>query len=173
MDPLLPAFRRELRARAHHLHPVVSIGHHGLTPAVLHEADVALTAHELIKVRVFADDRDERGSLLKALCTALDCAGVQQIGKLLVLWRPRPDEPQVAKVSPAMKPALRKNASVAKKAPMRKSAFVAKEAAATRRRTAGPVGQPEPVVPRRRAPAGKAPPGVPRAAAPRRRRVPR
>ena len=173
MEPLLPAFRRELRARAHHLHPVVSIGHHGLTPAVLHEADVALTAHELIKVRVFADDRDERGSLLAQLCNVLDCAGVQQIGKLLVLWRPRPNEPQVAKDSPATKPAMRKNASVANKAPMRKSAFVAKEAAAARRRTAGPVAQPEPVVSRRRAPAGKAPPGVPRAAAPRRRRVPR
>jgi RNA-binding protein len=162
MEPLLPAFRRELRARAHHLHPVVSIGNHGLTPAVLHEADVALTAHELIKVRVFADDRDERGSLLAQLCNALDCAGVQQIGKLLVLWRPRPKEPQVAKDSPGKSPAMRKKASVA-----------AKEPQATRRRAGRTVALPEPVVPRRRAPAGKAPPGVPRAAAPRRRRVPR
>jgi RNA-binding protein len=161
MEPLLPAFRRELRARAHHLHPVVSIGHHGLTPAVLHEADVALTAHELIKVRVFADDRDERDSLLAQLCNALDCAGVQQIGKLLVLWRPRPKEPQVAKDAPRKKPPTRKNASVAKEPP------------ATRRRAARPVPPADAVVRRPRTPAGKAPPGVPRAAAPRRRRVPR
>lgn len=90
MDPLLPSFRRELRARAHYLHPVVAIGHHGLTPAVMHEIDVALTAHELIKVRIFSDDRAEREEMLVRVCDALDCVAVQQIGKLLVLWRPRP-----------------------------------------------------------------------------------
>ena len=90
METLSPAFRCQLRARAHGLHPVVSIGHHGLTPSVIHEIDVALTAHELIKVRVFNDDRDERESMLTRIAEALDCAPVQQIGKLLVLWRPRP-----------------------------------------------------------------------------------
>src|SRR6185312_15463206 len=89
MEPLLPSFRRELRARAHRLHPVVSIGHQGLTPAVLHEIDVALAAHELLKVRVMSDDRDERAALLDRICAEVDCAPVQQIGKLLVLWRPR------------------------------------------------------------------------------------
>jgi putative YhbY family RNA-binding protein len=89
MDPLLPSFRRELRARAHHLHPVVSVGQHGLTPSVLHEIDVALSAHELVKVRVFSDAREEREALLVRACNALDCAAVQQIGKLLILWRPR------------------------------------------------------------------------------------
>jgi len=90
MDPLSPSQRRELRARAHALHPVVSIGQHGLTPSVLHEIDVALTAHELIKVRVFNDDRREREALLAQIAGALDCAAVQRIGKLLVLWRQRP-----------------------------------------------------------------------------------
>ena len=89
MEPLLPSFRRELRARAHHLAPVVSIGQHGLTPAVLHEIDVALAAHGLIKVRVFGDDREARDAMLARICGEMDCAAVQQIGKLLVLWRPR------------------------------------------------------------------------------------
>src|SRR6476646_3854658 len=96
MDPLLPSFRRELRARAHSLHPVVSIGQHGLTPSVIHEIDVALLAHELVKVRVFSDDRTARTAMLEQVCKALGCAAVQQIGKLLVLWRARPpsaDEP--------------------------------------------------------------------------------
>ena len=66
MESLAPARRRALRAKAHHLHPVVSIGHHGLTPAVLHELDVNLLAHELIKVRVFSDLRDERDAMLQA-----------------------------------------------------------------------------------------------------------
>ena len=64
MLALTPAERRDLRAKAHRLHPVVSVGHHGLTPAVLHEIDVNLLAHELIKVRVFADDRGAREALV-------------------------------------------------------------------------------------------------------------
>lgn len=94
MDPLTPSFRRDLRARAHALDPVVAIGHHGLTAAVLREIDVALKAHELVKVRAFNDDRDEREALLEQIVEALDCAPVQTIGKLFVLWRPRPPAEQ-------------------------------------------------------------------------------
>jgi putative YhbY family RNA-binding protein len=90
------ATRRALRARAHHLDPVVAIGLHGLTPAVVHEIDVALLAHELIKVRVFSDDRAARAALLDEVVRALDAAPVQQVGKLFVLWRPNPDK-QAAK----------------------------------------------------------------------------
>jgi RNA-binding protein len=72
MDPLLPSFRRELRARAHSLHPVVSIGQHGVTPSVIHEIDVALLAHELVKVRVFSDDRTARTAMLEQVCKALE-----------------------------------------------------------------------------------------------------
>ena len=86
------ATRRELRARAHHLDPVVAIGLHGLTPTVVHEIDVALLAHELIKVRVFSDDRAARSALLDEVVRALDAAPVQQLGKLFVLWRPNPDK---------------------------------------------------------------------------------
>ena len=90
MPPITPARRRELRAKAHHLHPVVSVGQHGLTPAVIREIDVNLRAHELIKVRLFSEVRDERRALLERICAALDAAPVQQIGKLIVLWRPAP-----------------------------------------------------------------------------------
>ena len=72
--------RRTLRAKAHHLHPVVSVGQHGLTPSVLHEIDINLMAHELIKVKVFADVREERDALLERICTELDAAPVQHIG---------------------------------------------------------------------------------------------
>jgi len=73
---------------------VVSIGQHGLTPAVLHEIDVNLMAHELIKVRVFDDDRAARDALLLSICAQLDAAPVQHIGKLLIVWRPSPDKPK-------------------------------------------------------------------------------
>ena len=82
----------ELKARAHHLHPVVMVGQQGLTESVIKETDAALTAHELIKVRVFGDDRAERVEICNALCEAVDAQLVQHIGKLLVLWRENPEE---------------------------------------------------------------------------------
>ena len=103
MNPLTSAARRALRAKAHALNPVVAIGQHGLTPAVLHEIDVALLAHELIKIRVFSDDRAERELLYARICAELDAAPVQHIGKLLVVWRlaPEPEpEPVAARAAP-------------------------------------------------------------------------
>ncbi len=76
-----------LKVQAHHLNPVVMIGQHGLTESVIKETDAALTAHELIKVRVLGDDREERVQMCAALCEAVDAQLVQHIGKLLVLWR--------------------------------------------------------------------------------------
>jgi putative YhbY family RNA-binding protein len=80
--------RREQRALAHHLHPLVLIGNDGLTDAVVKEADSALASHGLIKIRVFSDSRPEREALLTTLADRLGAAPVQHIGKLLVLWRP-------------------------------------------------------------------------------------
>ncbi|QKV56325.1 MAG: YhbY family RNA-binding protein [Dechloromonas sp.] len=84
--------RRELRARAHSLNPVVSIAENGLTKAVLAEIDVNLQAHELIKIRVYGDSREDRTAYLEQICAELGAAPVQQIGKLLVV-PPRPDRP--------------------------------------------------------------------------------
>ncbi len=98
---LTPAQRRELKAKAHHLHPVVTIGQHGLSDAVVNETDRALAAHQLIKVRVLGDHRQERSSLLDALSQAVGAAAVQHIGKTLVLWRPAPPASDTPKVKPA------------------------------------------------------------------------
>ena len=87
---LTPAQRREHRANAHHLTPVVLIGGDGLTDAVKKEVDAALNAHGLIKVRIFSDDRNGRELMYQTLCADLGAAPVQHIGKLLVLWRPKP-----------------------------------------------------------------------------------
>ncbi len=90
MLSLTPAERRDLRAKAQRLHPVVTVGQQGLTPSVLHEIDVNLLAHQLIKVRVFNPDRDAREAVFARICAELDAAPVQHIGKLLVVWRPAP-----------------------------------------------------------------------------------
>lgn len=88
---LTPAQRKVHRAEAHHLDPVVMVGGDGLTPAVVREADLALNAHGLIKVRVFCDERTERESIYQLLADQLNAAPIQHIGKLLVLWRPKPE----------------------------------------------------------------------------------
>lgn len=92
---LTPAQRREHRANAHHLTPVVLIGGDGLTDAVKKEVDAALNAHGLIKVRVFSDDRAGRELIYQTLSADLSAAPVQHIGKLLVLWRPQVEKERV------------------------------------------------------------------------------
>jgi RNA-binding protein len=84
------AERKAHRAEAHHLDPVVMIGNDGLTAAVKKETDAALNAHGLIKVRVLGDDREAREAIYQQLADELNAAPIQHIGKLLVLWRPKP-----------------------------------------------------------------------------------
>jgi putative YhbY family RNA-binding protein len=84
------AERKAHRAEAHHLDPVVMIGNDGLTPGVKKEIDAALRAHGLIKVRASVDDRVEREEMFQALADELGAAPIQHIGKLFVLWRPKP-----------------------------------------------------------------------------------
>ena len=91
MIELTPTQRRALRADAHHLNPVVSISQKGLTPTVLTEIDRCLKAHALIKVRLYGIDREARPELITEICTAMQCAEVQHIGNLLVLWREQPE----------------------------------------------------------------------------------
>lgn len=88
------AMRRALRAQAHHLDPVVMIASKGLTPAVLAEIDRALTAHELIKIRVAGAERSVRAEYLESICATLGCAPVQMLGNLLIVWRPNPERAQ-------------------------------------------------------------------------------
>jgi putative YhbY family RNA-binding protein len=80
--------RADLRSKAHAISPTVMIGADGLTPGVLSEAEIALSSHELIKIRVLGDDREARIAIYEAITDKLDAAKVQHIGKLLVIYRP-------------------------------------------------------------------------------------
>ncbi|MBR2251480.1 MAG: ribosome assembly RNA-binding protein YhbY [Neisseriaceae bacterium] len=79
--------RQALKAQAHALKPVVIIGQNGLTDAVVREADIALKAHELIKIRVRNDDRNERIEFAQTFCERLNAQLVAHSGKLIILWR--------------------------------------------------------------------------------------
>ena len=84
---MTPSERKALKARAHKLDPIVTIGGKGLTDAVIAEIDFALKAHELIKVRAGAMDRDERDTAMSAICARTGAEGVQHIGKIFVIYR--------------------------------------------------------------------------------------
>ena len=92
MRPSLTARERaHLKARAHALEPVVQLGSAGVTDAVVTEVDRALSAYELIKVKI-AGERDERAATGDELCARTGATAVHRVGKILILWRPRPAE---------------------------------------------------------------------------------
>ena len=84
--------RRALKTLTHTLTPIVRIGEAGLSENVIHEVDQGLRSHELIKIRVFGDERKTRDALLEELCRRLEAAPVQHIGKILVIYRPKSDQ---------------------------------------------------------------------------------
>lgn len=84
-----------LRSLAHALKPVVRLGQHGLTDAVTHELDGALTRHELVKVKLAADTREARDAQLDALAGAVDGIVVQRIGHTATLYRRNDERPRI------------------------------------------------------------------------------
>jgi len=91
--------RAHLKSRAHAMEPVVNVGKTGVTDAVIAEVERALTAHELIKVRAASQDREGRAEILKTILERTDATAVQTVGKVMVLWRPTPEETSPARLS--------------------------------------------------------------------------
>ena len=89
------AQKRYLRGLAHELKPVVMVGAKGVGPSLLAELDQALEMHELIKVRVAAEDREQRDALIAALLEPSGAALVARIGHVAVLYRRRRESPLV------------------------------------------------------------------------------
>lgn len=87
---------RFLRGQAHQLKPVVILGQNGLTENVLTEVDIALDAHELIKVRINAEDRDSRQELIEQISGQAGAELVQRIGHIAVFFRRNQDKPRIA-----------------------------------------------------------------------------
>ena len=82
--------KKKLKAQAHPLNPVVMIGQAGLTDAVIKEINVALDAHELIKVKIRAE-RDDRRAISEQIISATQAELVQSIGQIAVLYRKNPN----------------------------------------------------------------------------------
>lgn len=94
--PLSDSQRRHLRGLAHHLKPVVMVGQDGLKDSVLAELDAALIAHELVKVKVAAADREQRAGMVAELVAASGAELVQSIGHMATLFRRNSKKPKIA-----------------------------------------------------------------------------
>ena len=87
MKSLTPAQRQYLRGLAHSRQPVVMIGSNGLTATVIKEIELALNAHELVKIKAASNELDTRRAWMTEICAATRATPVQQIGKVLVIYR--------------------------------------------------------------------------------------
>lgn len=86
---MTPQQKKRLKAQAHQLKPVVMIGQSGLTNNVLSAIEVALTDHELIKIKINAD-RDTQQQMVEKICAELGAHHVQSIGRVSVIYRENP-----------------------------------------------------------------------------------
>ena len=86
---------RFLRGQAHDLKALLQIGGKGITPAFLAELNEVLERHELVKVKVGAEDRDTRDAMIAELVQATESALVQRIGHVAVLYRPSKEQRQI------------------------------------------------------------------------------
>lgn len=84
-----------LRARCHALHPVIMLGQKGMTDELLNELDLALDHHELVKIRLSVDDREQRRELAGQICARTGAEAVQSIGKTLSVYRRNRNDPVI------------------------------------------------------------------------------
>ena len=89
--PLDPELKKRLRGIGHALHPVVTVAGNGLSEGVLTELERALHDHELVKVKLAVPDREERKQLRAQMCALLKAQLVQEIGKVVLVYRRNPE----------------------------------------------------------------------------------
>lgn len=85
--PLKEKQKRHLRGLLHQRKPVVIIGGAGLTDNVMLEIDNALAHHELIKVKINADDRAARQAMIEQISEQTQSELVQTIGHTASFYR--------------------------------------------------------------------------------------
>lgn len=79
--------KQSLKAKAHHLQPVILIGAKGLTEAVISETSIALEAHELIKIKIRGHEKEDCKKISEILCNQLDAELILLIGGTVVIYR--------------------------------------------------------------------------------------
>jgi|TARA_B100001971_G_scaffold77728_1_gene71641 RNA-binding protein len=87
--------KKYLRKLAHDLNPVVMIGQHGLSEAVLSELDSTMKKHELVKIKIRVDDRNKKKEMVDRIIKLSEALLVQIIGGVLVIYRPFEENPMI------------------------------------------------------------------------------
>jgi|GEM_PF-334816 RNA-binding protein len=83
---------KALKAKAHALHPIVTVGNKGLTESVLDEIGIALKSHEVLKLKIAAGEKEERLAMAETICKAHRATLIQSIGHTVSIYRPKPIE---------------------------------------------------------------------------------
>lgn len=81
------AMKQALKAKAHHLKPVILLGAKGLTPAVIEETRITIEKHELIKIKIAGLEKEERQQIAHAICSELEAELVQLIGTIAIIYK--------------------------------------------------------------------------------------
>ncbi len=87
--------KKFLRARGHVLKPIVMVGQHGLSESVLAELESTMTKHELLKIKIRAEDRDDRQKMIDEVINVTKAHLIQVIGSVMVIYRAFEEEPQI------------------------------------------------------------------------------
>ena len=87
--------KKHLRTLAHDLRPIVMVGQQGLSDAVLDELESTMSKHELLKIKVRADDREEKKKIVNKILEFSQAALVQVIGGVLIIYRPFDENPSI------------------------------------------------------------------------------
>ena len=83
--------KQSLKQQSHHLEPVVLLGTKGLTDSVHREIEVALEAHELIKIKLSGKDKAEKQQLTETICNKHNATLIMQIGHVITVYRKKLD----------------------------------------------------------------------------------
>ena len=84
--------KKQLRAKSHALKAIIITGQSGITPSVLNEINMALDYHELIKVRVNAEDREQRREMAEIIRSETGAELIHSIGHVIAIYRANPNK---------------------------------------------------------------------------------
>jgi RNA-binding protein len=87
--------KKYLRSLGHHLKPVVMVGQHGLSEAVLSELETTMEKHELLKIKIRTDDRDEKQSMIDSIIDRSKSQLIQVVGNIVLIYRPFEEESKI------------------------------------------------------------------------------
>ncbi|MDH5710275.1 MAG: ribosome assembly RNA-binding protein YhbY [Gammaproteobacteria bacterium] len=93
---LLKSQIKYLRSLAHNIKPIVTIGQNGITDNVIAELEGALNFHELVKIKLANDERNDRKEMIRLLCEKTSAEVVQTIGKTATFFRRNNKNPKIA-----------------------------------------------------------------------------